>query len=113
MRKYKCKYNKSAQKLRLEAADKAFIDLDPNDAFQLEDAMHRLGSKLGLSSRSTFELLTCLGIFLAENEPAAQGKSSRISQPKNPLPPRSLAANRRSRVGGIDGRSLQHEFFPG
>ena len=84
MRRYTCKYNKSAQRLRQAAATEAFQDLEPYEAMRLEDAMQRLGKQLRLGPQSTFELLTCLGIYLAENKPVEHVQRGKTLQPRLP-----------------------------
>ena len=93
MQRYVCQYNKSAQRLRNAAAIEAFNALEPNEARQVEQVMHKIGQELGLGPQSTFELITCLGIYLANKE--NPGKSDRRSQAQLPR------------------RELRYEFFPG
>ena len=93
MQRYVCQYNKSAQRLRNAAAIIAFNVLEPNEAREVEEVMNKIGQQLGLGPQSAFELITCLGIYLAKNEvPHNGGRRSQTQLPK---------------------RELRYEFFPG
>ena len=93
MQRYVCQYNKSAQRLRNAAAIEAFNALEPNEAKEVVEVKHKIGHQLGLGPQSTFELITCLGIYLAKKEVPNNG--SRRSQTQ------------------LSKRELRYEFFPG